>query len=191
MRVILTVTFLCCVSHFAAAQSDSVSINFIQILNQLRNDPRSFESAIDEYYYEWRSFVTNRKGLEKAIKEIKQRLRTQSRLPTLTPDTNLLKAALDHANDSYNKDVVGHIGSDGSNPGSRVKRYSSIENVAECITYGQKTSRLMLAALLIDEGNPSRGHRESLLSAQYSLIGVAVAPHPRYHFQCVVVLGSK
>jgi uncharacterized protein YkwD len=168
-----------------------VSVNFIQTLNQLRNDPQSFESAIDEYYYEWRSFVSNRKGLEKAVKEIKQRLRTQSKLPTLTPDTNLLKAALDHANDSYNMNVVGHIGSDGSNPGSRVKRYSSIENIAECITYGQKTSRLMLAALLIDEGNPSRGHRESLLSAKFSLVGVAVASHPRYDFQCVVVLGGR
>lgn len=49
----------------------------------------------------------------------------------------------------------------------------------------------MLAALLVDEGSPSRGHRETLLSADYIFIGVAVAPHPRYDYQCVVVLTGK
>lgn len=99
MRLFLIAIFLCCISLFAAAQSDSVSVNFIQALNDLRSNPRSFEPFIDEYYYEWRSFVSNRKEFDKAIREIKQRLKTQPKLPTLAPDSNLLKAALDHAND--------------------------------------------------------------------------------------------
>lgn len=183
---------LLCVTTFSGtAQQDTVGENFIRQLNQLRQNPRSFLKAIDEYYYEWRSFVADAKGLEAAVKEIKQRLRSQSALPLLTVDSNLAKAARDHAKDSYNMNILGHIGSDGSNPGTRVKRYSNIETIAECITYGQKSSRLMLAAMLVDEGNPSRGHRESLLSPKFTLIGVAVDLHPRYDYQCVVVLGGK
>ena len=169
------------------AQQDTA---FISLLNSVRAKPSSFIKTIDEYYYQWRSFVADVKGLEKAIAEIKQRLKSQKKLPALTFDSTLAKAAYDHALDCYNMNLLGHIGSDKSDPTTRIARYGKWAAMAECITYGQKKTSMMLAAMLVDEGTPNRGHRESLLSNKYTSIGVAVMGHMRYDFQCVAVLAS-
>jgi uncharacterized protein YkwD len=48
----------------------------------------------------------------------------------------------------------------------------------------------MLAAFLVDENTPDRGHRKAMLSTTLTHIGIAIDSHPKYDYQCVVVLGS-
>lgn len=156
----------------------------------MRADPASFVPKIDAYYREWQSFVKDKKGLKKACDEIKKILKKQKPLAPFRMDSVLTRAALDHAADGRNMGVLGHIGSDGSNPMDRVKRYGTFMSVSECITYGQKTSSLMLAAFLVDEHTPDRGHRKAMLSTTLTHVGIAIDAHPQYDHQCVVVLGS-
>lgn len=164
---------------------------FVRILNQMRADPSSFIKKIDEYANDWRSFVPNRKTFDKAIKEAKAVLRTAKPLPPLTVDSKLVDAAIEHANDARKMGVLGHIGSDGSNPFDRLKRHTNFESVGEVITYGQSGAADMLAAFIVDHDTPDRGHRKSLMSTEYTSIGVAVDSHPKMRTQCVAVLAKN
>ncbi len=159
-------------------------------INAMRTDPKSFIPMVDAYHHQWQSFVKDKKGLKKACDEIKSILKKQKPLAPFQLDTVLTKAAIDHATDGRNMGVMGHIGSDGSNPMDRVKRYGTFTSVSECITYGNKTAALMLAAFLVDENTPDRGHRKTMLSTTLTHIGIAIDSHPQYDHQCVVVLGS-
>lgn len=167
----------------------STAQQFLVEVNSMRAQPASFIPKIDAYYREWLSFVKDKKALKKACDEIKGILKKQKPLAPFQLDSVLTRAAIDHAADGRNMGVLGHIGSDGSNPMDRVKRYGSYNSVSECITYGNKTAALMLAAFLVDEHTPDRGHRKTMLSATLTHIGIAIDAHPQYDDQCVVVLG--
>jgi uncharacterized protein YkwD len=171
-------------------QPQTTAHELLAEVNAMRSDPASFIPSVDAYYREWQSFVKNKKGLKKACDEVKKILKKQKPLAPFQMDSVLTRAALDHAADGRNMGVLGHIGSDGSNPMDRVKRYGTYTSVSECITYGQKTPRLMLAAFLVDENTPDRGHRKAMLSSSLTHVGIAIDTHPQYDHQCVVVLGS-
>ena len=85
---------------------------------------------------------------------------------------------------------MGHTGSDNSDPLIRVNRYGQIGSLGEAITYGNNTPELIIAAFLVDEETPGRGHRESLLNPIYTLVGIAVGSHATYGRSCVIVLGA-
>jgi len=188
--VISTLILLVSCAAQLHSQTDTLTMQFIEEVNRMRQDPKSFLDDIDSYVLEWRSFVKNKKELDKAAKEIKAILKKQSPLPPYAVDSSLMKAALQHATDCRMMGVVGHIGSDGSNPLDRAQRFSNYEVVSEAITYGQPTAAEMLAAFLIDHDSPERGHRTSMLSTELTLIGVAVDTHPTYRIQCVVDLAA-
>lgn len=182
----------CLGSAFAQANvDDSLSLAFIQELNQMRANPAGYIPKILAYQKQLSSFTKNKKVLTKAVDEIKLILKKQTPLPPLTADSSLMKAAHSHMEDGAKHGFVGHIGSDKSDPGIRVARYAKFSALSEAITYGHLSTGLMLAAFLVDEGTPSRGHRIAMLSKDYSLIGTSYGPHPQYNSQIVVVLGSK
>ena len=176
--------------HAQTVQTDTLAAQFIAAVNAMRADPPSFIDAIDSYVLEWQSFVKNKSELKKAAKEIKDILRKQQPLPPFLVDSNLTRAALEHATDCDRMGVVGHIGSDGSNPLQRAQRHGTFEVVSEVITYGQPTAQEMLAAFLIDHDTPTRGHRMTILSTEFTHVGVVVMTHQQYRIQCVVDLGT-
>ena len=188
--LLVTVILLTLTPH-VAAQDSAMARQFLDTLNAVRADPASFIPTVDAFVREWRSFVPDSKKLEKAAEEIKRELKKQKPLPAFVIDTGLVAAAQDHAEDGRRMGVLGHIGSDKSNPADRVKRHTAMSQVSEVITYGQATAAYMLAAFLIDEQDPKRGHRKSLLSTQLTLIGVAVDTHPKYRILCIAVLGTR
>jgi hypothetical protein len=50
---------------------------------------------------------------------------------------------------------------------------------------------MIVASMLIDDGVPSRGHRQNLLDARFKVIGVAIGPHPSYGHMCVIDLAGS
>ncbi len=182
--------FLCTVPSMA--QDTTMARAFLDTLNAVRADPASFAPTVDAFVREWRSFVPDRKKLESAAKELKRELKKMKPLPPFQVDTLLRLAAEDHARDGRLMGVLGHIGSDGSTPVDRVKRHTQdMVQVSEVITYGQATAPYMLAAFLIDEQDPKRGHRKALFSKELTLIGIVVDTHPEYRTQIVAVMGRK
>lgn len=60
---------------------------------------------------------------------------------------------------------MGHAGSDGSNPGSRLNAHGDWQMAySENIDYGPLlTGRDVIIDLLVDDGVPDRGHRHNIL----------------------------
>lgn len=107
--------------------------------------------------------------------------------PALSHREGLALAARDHARDQERTGATGHEGSDGSTPETRSSRHGRWDVLlGENIDYGYSDARGIVSSLLIDDGVPSRGHRENLLNQTYKCIGVAVGPHPVYGYMCVM-----
>lgn len=83
--------------------------------------------------------------------------------------------------------ATGHRGMDGSSPWSRLARFGTWHRAAgEVICYGRQTPREIVAALIIDDGVPNRGHRRNIFNSAFSVAGVACGGHARYGTMCVV-----
>lgn len=107
-------------------------------------------------------------------------------LPPLTFSPGMSRAAAEHAADLA-PGRIGHVGSDGSLPSTRVSEYGTWgERMGENISYGSDTARDFVLELIIDDGVPSRGHRETLFEADYAYTGVGCDRHTVYRTVCVM-----
>lgn len=119
----------------------------------------------------------------------------------------LEKAALDHVRDIYSNSVSGHEvrlgslsvqiavchnhffpqGSDGSSMVSRVERYAAWSgSIAENIDMGNSDATDIVIALIVDDGVPTRGHRNNIFDPSLHYGGSALGPHPEYDNVCVI-----
>ena len=113
-------------------------------------------------------------------------------LPMLLPDEGLSKAARYHAKDAGKNGLVGHTSSNGTTMGKRLPKYVKGWNrIAENCSYGHDEAVNIVGQLLLDENVPSLGHRKSILDVRLEFIGVAIAPHTKYRFNCVMDFCAK
>lgn len=113
-------------------------------------------------------------------------------LPMLQPDRGLWKAADYHAKDSGKNGITGHTSSDGTGFSKRLPRYiKGWSKIAENCSYGYNDAISIVGQLLLDEGVPSLGHRKSIINPDLDYIGVAIAPHSGYRFNCVMDFCAK
>jgi hypothetical protein len=106
-------------------------------------------------------------------------------LPMLLPERDLYKVARDHASWSGKKGYEGHKGFK-QRFAPMMKKYVE---VGENIYYGPYTPLEIVIQLLIDEGIEDLGHRKNLLNPRFNSIGVAIKPHKRYEYNCVMGFG--
>lgn len=167
---------------------DSVERAVIDALNVVRTKPKDFVPVLERYRIHMRSYVKDVAAFESALRECKVRLLKQKALPPLIYHEALQGAAEEHGHDTEAHDMIGHIGSDRTDPAQRVFRHAKFTRVAECIAYGQRHADYIVAALLVDHDTPSRAHREYLLSPDFDAVGVSVVGHQRYDRAAVIVL---
>ena len=85
----------------------------------------------------------------------------------------------------------GHAGPDGSSPSDRIERHGRWESViGENIAYGQRTARDVVAAFIVDDGVPGRGHRKNLFNAAFHVMGVDCGPHATYQVSCAITFAG-
>jgi uncharacterized protein YkwD len=85
----------------------------------------------------------------------------------------------------------GHTGPDGSSPSDRIERHGRWESVlGENIAYGQRTARDVVAAFIVDDGVPGRGHRKNLFNAAFHVMGVDCGPHATYGVTCAITFAG-
>ncbi len=85
----------------------------------------------------------------------------------------------------------GHTGPDGSSPSDRIERHGRWESlIGENVAYGQRSARDVVAAFIVDDGVPGRGHRKNLFNPAYRVMGVDCAPHAVYGTTCAVTFAA-
>jgi uncharacterized protein YkwD len=188
----------------AAADSLSTSVDYRRIerevvveLNAARRDPAGYATYLAELIPLFDGNVLRRPdhpvGIRTtegaaAVREAVAALRAQSPEPPLSFAQGLAAAARDLAVDEGRTGAVGHTGSDGSTPATRISRHGAWGvSYAENIDYGDFTSgRDVVLGLLIDDGVPDRGHRRNIFDSSARVVGVSCARHRKFGSVCVI-----
>ncbi|MFM6924498.1 MAG: hypothetical protein ACKOU7_03280 [Ferruginibacter sp.] len=105
-------------------------------------------------------------------------LQTMEPLGILYPDYPCFESAKYHAVASG---ITGYIGHERKTRAAKLKKHY----YGECCDYGHSDPLDIVLALLIDEGIPSLGHRDLLLT-NYTKIGVSIQPHKKYGNNAVI-----
>lgn len=171
----------------------------IHEMNKVRTNPSLYaESTIKPMLkrfigkkYNLQNRIYSTKEGVKAVEECYKVLLQRRAAGILHHKEELRMAAEDHVRDQGHKGIIGHTGNDNSSPLNRVKRYlnSNYLYVGENISYGLFTAQDIVSFLLINDGMPSRGHREILLNPKFNLTGVACGYHKVYETMCVILFG--
>lgn len=130
------------------------------------------------------------------VKEAIAFLERQKPLPPLRWSGRLAAAAAELAKDQSAHGGLGHEGSDGSTPASRMDRRARLLGESgEVVTYGHfgdpPSARRAVLALIVDDGVPDRGHRTLLFTAAFTAAGAAWGPHPIYGRMAAVDLAER
>lgn len=115
------------------------------------------------------------------VKELIAYLKKAKPIKPIIWDDNIAKAAKDHVLDTGPSGHTGHDGVDGSDMSQRIERYTKIEATAgENCDYGETNPRGVILDLAIDDGVPSRGHRENMMNPDFVLFGCHTGYHKTY-----------
>ena len=142
----------------------------IYVLNMIRMNPVLFGKTVMQQYPDKGGHGVFRNS--SFYKSLIQTLQKTQPMELLYADSLCFKSALCHAQTTGKDGTVTH---DRTTEECKKQLYFR----AECCHYGYNTALDILVSLLVDEGVPSLGHRESLLGA-YQKLGVSIQPHKKY-----------
>lgn len=173
--------------------------SMIAEINKLRANPVAYAASLRDFRKGFQGDVVFEPGnpvgwqTEEGVAAVDEAIATLERqraLPSLNAGTPLEEAAGDHVVAQAKDGTEGHIGTDGTEPGDRVKRRGGDIYVAEVIAYGSTNAADALRQLIIDDGVADRGHREVLLDPSYRFAGAKCGPHPVWRQVCVIDLAQ-
>ena len=154
----------------------------LDLVNYCRTSPEEFAIRIAIPYIESHNLkqLSESKSLIRALKK-------QKPLNPLTHTDDLYTMATEYATEMGKKGFSGH-----RNYSSRFKQNSvKYTYTGENCSYGYDTPVDILMQLLIDQGVPDYGHRKNLLSHQFNYIGIAIQPHKKTTWTCVMNFGGN
>lgn len=164
-------------------------------LNRVRADPMCYIPILENMIPLFKGDVLHRKNqvpiqtaegpaaFEEAIKFLKK----QRAVNTLTFDERLAKGAIDHINDIGPKGLLSHDSTDGRTMSDRIEAYCEWDTTCgESIDIASKSGQEVIVSFLVDDGIPSRGHRDNLFRHDFKYVGIACGPHK--DFETIVVI---
>lgn len=165
---------------------------FFLSLNKARTEPKHFVKVIKEMLTHFnerdRTFLfpnekvklmthEGRKAFDEAIKFLNK----QKPLPPFELSTGMSLACRDLVADHGPRNMGGHVGSDRSTMDVRMNFYGTWHaTCGENCGYGRKLGEQMVAQLIVDDGVPSRGHRDNIYKPEFHKVGIATGPHFSY-----------
>jgi hypothetical protein len=163
----------------------------IMLVNLARMDGKKY---LQTYFQEYDDTPYNEMAFSKSsyMSSLKKDMDKIKQLPMLKPEKDLARSSRYHAKDSGKNGLVGHTSSDGTPFSKRLPKYVTGWNrLAENCSYGFEDAVSIVGQLLLDEDVPSLGHRKSILNSELQYIGVSIAPHTEYRFNCVMDFCAK
>lgn len=167
-------------SVFASASDLSIQVR--DELNLARTAPQQYAQILA-------SRMAGYHGIEgeSAIREAVHFLEKARPLPPLVLSDGICSSALSHVLDLGPNGGRGHVGSGGTMPWDRMARFGQWTGQAgENIYYGERDPRGIVIALIVDDGERSRGHRKNIFSTAFHFMGIACGPHASFGRICVI-----
>lgn len=170
-------------------------------INNLRTKPLDFANRLEELKIFYRETnvrmrkgavpVMTREGIS-ALLETIQVLKSTRPMCALTKSEGMRRAAQMHCNDTGSLGIIGHIGSRESTLQDRLDLFGRWgESIGETIDYGSITAFESVSNLIIDDGLPSRPHRNIVLNPRFKKIGIGACKHTQYQtVTCCVFAGD-
>jgi uncharacterized protein YkwD len=169
----------------------------IDEMNKVRANPKQYAEYVrqERKFYSSDGSLIERPGelplMTKegftAIDECIKALEKAQPVGMMKPHKALCLSAQLLAKDQSRKGTTGHTSSNGNNMVQRIHKFDkTINEVGENCSYGPSEARAIVIQLLVDDGVPSRGHRENILNGMFSFCGVAIDTHPVFRYVCVI-----
>lgn len=194
-----TLYAVCVASISTGALAGPVEQQVLDALNFARTNPRGYAESLRTFrtYFHAAAYrlpgasvsVLTREGTA-AVDETVAFLGRQAPLPPIAAADLLARSAANLSADQAGAGGTGHQGSDGSEPGDRVRRAGGGDYVAEVIAYGASDAADVVRQLIVDDGVRDRGHRGVLFSPDLRFAGVSCGPHRAFRTMCVVDLAA-
>ena len=157
--------------------------------NKIRANPKSFIPILKTVLGYFKKDVIYKPGQiplqtnegQKVYQETINFLEKQKPLAALVLNENLSRAAQDHANDIGPKGLCDHDGTLGMTLSDRIEKYLKWDKtIAENLDFGGKTGEDIIVSLIVDDGNPDRGHRKNIFNPDLKIIGIGIAKHKEF-----------
>jgi uncharacterized protein YkwD len=163
---------------------DSTEKEILFYTNLVRVNPKLFCKTYLQEYIDLNELAISNSYISSLIGT----LNTLKSRNVLQPDTNLFEMAKDHATTMGVKGMVGHTGFD-----KRSAKFlkNKFDGTGENCSYGHEKSIDIFMSLLIDEDVPSLGHRNNLLTSDFTAVGISIQPHKKYGANCVMDFGFQ
>ena len=163
---------------------DSTEREILFYSNLVRINPKLFCKTYLQEYIDLNELAISNSYISSLIGT----LNTLKSRKVLQPDANLFEMAKDHATSMGEKGMVGHTGFE-----KRSAKYlkNKFNGTGENCSYGHEKSIDIFMSLLIDDGVPSLGHRNNLLTSGFTAVGISIQPHKIYGSNCVMDFGFQ
>jgi hypothetical protein len=172
--------------------------DLVNEINEFRTNPREYAKKINKYVSYFKGKILKIPGSNAGIRteegaaaytEAVDFLSKQEGVEPLEPSKGLGRIADDFLKEVQKVDPseLGDIDID-----EIIERYGAFSgNLSRAMDFGGETPELVLINLVVSDGDPSRGQRESLLSTDLKKVGVATGKHDSYRYCTVIVSCTK
>lgn len=190
---------LCATTQVAGASERMSETAVLAEINRARTQPRTVAADLRRYRAAFQGRVAREPGEAigvttnegvRAVDEAIAFLERQAPLPPLAHGSVLARAAQGWAAEQGRAGGHGHRSGGSVSAGARVRAAGGDIYVGETISYGMDTPARVVRQLIVDDGQPSRGHRALLFSTGFRYAGVGCGGHARWGSMCVVDLAS-
>jgi Uncharacterized protein with SCP/PR1 domains len=186
--MLLLFTFFLYLVYTLDAKIDNTAV--LDEMNKVRTDPIGYADTLEENYlnferYRWvtpaGTWITSEGAA--GVREAIEVLRGTTPMGKLKEEVGLDVTAQVQANfligngTTFRDDP--YLGCDGLDVGSRVAEVGKWSKIGESIIGGPTDPQLIVANLLISDGDTYRRHRSNLLNPVYTQVGFGYSNHPR------------
>lgn len=176
----------------------SFAEQLVNKINEFRANPKGYAKKINEYVPCFKGKTLRIPNTNKGIRteegasayiEAAEFLSKQEGVEPLQPSKGLARICAEFMSQVQNLDPneLGNI-----NLEEIIEKYGAFEgDLNRQMEFGGEDPEQVLINLIVCDGDPNRGNRESLLSTSLKKIGVASGKHPIYRFATIIVSCTK